>query len=94
MPGETTKWDVAEYLDSPEMITEYISEALETGDPEFVKTALGDIARARGMTQISKDSGVTREALYRALNAKGDPRMSTLFGVLKALGVKLSASPV
>lgn len=90
MTLETTKWDVAEHLDSPEAISEYVSAALETGDADFFKTALGDVARARGMTNIAKDADVTREALYRALSDKGDPKLSTLMGVMGALGLRLS----
>ena len=93
MALETTKWDVTEYLDSPEMISAYIDAALEEGDPDFLKQALGDVARAKGMTQIAKDAGVAREALYRALSEKGDPRFSTLSGVLKALGLRLKVEP-
>jgi probable addiction module antidote protein len=94
MPLETTKWDVAEYLDSEEAIFAYIEAAFEDGDPAVITHALGNIARARGMTAIAKEAGVTREALYKALTEKGDPKLSTLLGVLKALGVTLSARPV
>ena len=94
MPIKTTDWDVTEHLDNPEIIAAYISEALETGDPDFIKIALGDVARAKGMTQFSKETGVTREALYRALSDKGDPRMSTLMSVLNALGLRLTATSI
>lgn len=89
----TTKWEIMDYLDNPTIIAEYINAALESEDPELIKTALGDVARARGMTQLSKDTGLAREALYRALSEKGDPKLSTLFGVMKALGIQLSAKP-
>lgn len=93
MPLETEKWDVAEFLDSEEKVFAYIEAAFEDGDPLIIKKALGDVARARGMTSIARDAGVTREALYKALSEDGDPRLSTLLGVMKALGVKLNAIP-
>jgi len=88
---KTTKFDPAEYLDSPDVQAELITEALETGDAKFIAHAIGTVARARGMSQLSKDAGVTREALYRALSAEGDPRLSTLTRVLSALGISLTA---
>ena len=88
---ETTPFDAAEYLGDPESQAELISDAFESGDPHYIAHALGIIARARGMTQLSKDSGVTREALYKALSKDGDPRLSTLTSVLSALGVKMRA---
>ena len=90
MPLKTTKWDIQDYLESPEDIASFLEAVFEDGDPQLIAAALGDVARSKGMTQIAKDAGVTREALYRALSDKGDPRMSTLFGVLKALGIKLT----
>lgn len=89
MPLETTKFDIQDHLKTPEAQAAYIEAALEENDPAFLAAALGDVARARGMKQVAKDAGVTREALYRALSAKGDPRLSTLMGVLAALGLKL-----
>ena len=67
-----------------------INDAFESGDPRHIAHALGIIARARGMTQVSRDAGVSRRALYKALSKDGDPRLSTLTGVLLALGVKIS----
>lgn len=92
MPLETTKFDVQDYLKTPEQQAAYIEAALEEGDAPFLAKALGEVARARGMTQVAKDAGVTREALYRALSEKGDPRLSTLMGVMKALGMKLTVA--
>lgn len=89
----TTRWDTSEFLDSEEKIFAYIEAAFEDGDPDLIKTALGNVARARGMTAIARDAGVSRETLYKALSEDGDPRMSTLMGVLKALGVRLAAVP-
>ncbi len=88
---KTTKFDPAEYLTSPEVQAELVAEAFESGDPKFIAHALGTVARARGMTEVSRESGVSREALYRALSEEGDPRLSTLTSVLSALGFGLEA---
>ena len=89
----TQPFDAAEYLDSPEMISAYLDAALAEGDTALFAAALGDIAKARGMSDIARNAGVTREALYKALSEKGDPRLSTLFGVIKALGLKVRVEP-
>lgn len=94
MSQKTERWDVTEFLDSEEKVNAYIEAAFEDGDPALIKKALGDVARARGMTAIARDAGVTREALYKALSENGDPRLSTLTGVMKALGLKLQATAV
>lgn len=94
MPLETTPFDAAEYLDTPESQAELMADAFETGDPAYIAHALGIVARARGMSSIAKEAGVTREALYRALSEKGDPRLSTLMGVMKAMGLRLSVEAV
>jgi probable addiction module antidote protein len=91
MPLKTSKWDASEYLKDDDAIAAYLEAAFEDGDLRVITQALGNVARARGMTQIARDAGVTREALYRALSDKGDPRLSTLLGVMKAIGVSLSA---
>jgi len=93
MPLETTKFDIQDHIKTAEEQAAYIQAALEEGDPAFLAKALGDVARARGMTQVARDAGVTREALYRALSATGDPRLSTLMGVLAALGLRLHIAP-
>jgi probable addiction module antidote protein len=90
MALRTTLWDPSEYLDSPSRIAAYLHVVFEDGDPALIAVALGDIARAKGMTQLAAEAGVTREALYKALSATGDPRLSTFFGVMKALGIKLT----
>lgn len=89
-----TKFDIAEYLDDDEAIAEYLSQALETHDHTYIAHAIGSIARARGMTKVAKDSGLAREALYRALDENGNPQFSTILKVLKALGIKLKATAV
>jgi len=90
MALKTTQWDAAEYLDTPKAIAAYLEAAFEDGDPALIATALGDVARAQGMTQLANRAGVTREALYKALSPTGDPRLSTLLGVMKALGIKIA----
>ena len=74
---------------TPSRIAAYLEAAFDDGDPALVATALGDIARAIGMTDLAARAGVTREALYKALSPNGDPRLSTFLGVMKALGIKL-----
>ncbi len=86
---KTTAWDPAEYLSTPRSVAAYLEAAFEDGDPALIATALGDVARAQGMTQLASQAGVTREALYKALSPNGDPRLSTFLGVMKALGIKI-----
>lgn len=90
---KTTHFDAAKYLGSPEAQADLIRDALETGDAGYISHALGVVVRARGMTQVAKDAGLNREALYKALSANGNPTLSTLLGVLKALDIKLEAVP-
>lgn len=91
MAIETIPFDAAEFLDDAESQAELVVDAFDSGDARYIAHALGIVARARGMTQVAKDAGVTREALYRALSQEGDPKLSTLLGVLKALGISLHA---
>ncbi len=93
MPLDTIPFDAAEHIRSDEAQIELLSDAFESGDAHFIAEALGVVARARGMTDIARDAGITREALYRALSDKGDPRLSTLMGVMKALGIRLTIAP-
>jgi len=93
MPVKTTGWDVAEHLEHPEAVAAYLDAAMEDGDPSLIAAALGDIARARGMTQIAKETGITREALYRALSPEGHPEFTTVLKVVKAFGLRLSPVP-
>ena len=86
-------FDAADYLSNDETIAEYISAALEDPDPDVFLTAVRDVARARGMAQLAKDSGLGRESLYKALTPGAKPRYDTMLKLLHALGVKLSASP-
>ena len=87
------KFDPAEYLDSDEAIAAYMTEALETGDPAFVADALGVVARARGMSEVARRAGLSRESLYRALSPDGNPEFATIMRVMQALGLELSATP-
>ena len=88
---KTRVWDPVEHLDSEEAIVEYITAALEDGDAQLVAAALGDVARARGMTNIARETGLAREALYRSLSEEGNPSFDTIMRVTKALGVRLVA---
>jgi probable addiction module antidote protein len=90
---ETHPFDPAAYLDSDEARAAYMTEALETSDPAFIADALGVVARARGMSQVARDTGLSRESLYRALSPEGNPELSTLLRVIRALGLRLSAKP-
>ena len=92
--AKTTRFDAAEYLDTPERQAEYISAALEAGDAAFVRDAVGMVARARGMGDIARAAGLNRESLYKALGEAGNPEFGTMLGVLRALGLELSARPV
>lgn len=88
---KTEPFDPARYLTRPEAQEELLNDALASGDAGYVAHALGVIARARGMSDVAREAGVTREALYRALSEDGDPRLTTLLGVARALGVRLTA---
>ena len=83
------KFDVIDYLKTEKDIAAYLSAVLEDGDPALFVAAIGDIARAKGMTEIAKKSGVTRESLYRALKVEARPRFETVTRVVQALGMKL-----
>jgi probable addiction module antidote protein len=86
-------WDAAEYLTDDETIAEYLTDALESDDPRIIAKALGAVARAKGgMAQLSRETGIAREALYRALSETGNPELGTALKVMHALGVKLTAS--
>jgi probable addiction module antidote protein len=91
--AKTKPFDPAQYLDTPGAIAAYMTEALETGDPSFVADALGVIARARGMSEVAREAGVSRESLYRALSADGNPEFGTVMRVAQALGLRFSVTP-
>ena len=90
---KTTRFDAVDYLDSEERQAAYISAALETGDADFVREALGMVARARGMAEIAKNAGLNRESLYKALGETGNPEFGTVMRIVRALGLTLSARP-
>ena len=89
----TRIWDAAEHLKSDEDITAYLNAAFEDGDPALIAAALGDIARAKGMTSVARSAGLGRESLYKALSADGRPELATLMKVVQALGLKLTIAP-
>jgi probable addiction module antidote protein len=90
---KTRAWDPAEHLITEEDMAAYLEEALQEGDPALIAAALGDIARAKGMSQIARDAGLGRESLYKALSAEGNPEFGTIMKVVAALGLQLHASP-
>lgn len=92
---KTTPYDVAEYLKTPQDMAAYLDAWLEEApdDSAGIARALGDVARAKGMTQVAKDAGLSRESLYRALSADGNPSFATVLKVARALGVKLHVEP-
>lgn len=87
-------FDAADYLDDEETIAEYLTAALDDQNPDVFLTAVRDVARARGMTQLAKEAGLGRESLYKALSPGAKPRYDTMVKVLHALGIRLSAAPV
>ena len=91
---KTSLWDSAELLDNPERVAAYVEAAFEDGDPSLITHALGVVARARGMSQLAKEAGLSRDAMYKAFQPDGNPTLQTLTSVMKALGMKLSAQAV
>lgn len=91
---ELPEFDAAMFLDSEEAIAAYLTSVLEAGDASLLASALGDVARARGMTDVAKAAGLQREALYKALRPGSAPRFDTIARVCSALGVKLVAEPI
>lgn len=89
----TRPWDAAEHLRTQEDVVAYLEAALEDGDASLIAAALGDIARAKGMTQIARDTGLGRESLYKALSPDGNPEFATIIKVVHALGLRLHATP-
>lgn len=91
---KTKRWDPAEHLESEEDMAAYLEAALEDGDPALIAAALGDIARAQGMSAIARKTGLGRESLYKALSPDGNPEFSTVLKVVRALGLRLHATSV
>ena len=96
MALSTTRWNSADYLRTDEDIRLYLEACLEEArdDPAFIVQALGVVARARNMSQLAKDTGLTREGLYKALSSEGNPSFSTVARVAKALGLRLTLHPI
>lgn len=90
----TTTFDAADYLDNETVVAEYLNAALEDENPDVFLQAVADVAKARGMTQLAKDTGLGRESLYKALAPGAKPRYDTVLRLVKALGVQLRTSPV
>lgn len=93
---KTSKYDVAEHLRTPEEMAAYLEACFEeaNGDAAFIAKALGDIARAKGMSQVARDAGLSRESLYKALSGERSPGFDTMLKVLQALGLKLRAEAI
>ncbi|WP_336240438.1 addiction module antidote protein [Citrobacter werkmanii] len=93
MKTEFSKWDSAEFLQTEEDMSEYLNACIEEAgdDPKFIAKALGTIARAKGMTQISRDTGLSRESLYKALSGEGNPEFGTILKVMHALGLQMNS---
>jgi probable addiction module antidote protein len=89
---KTQPWDAAAHLETDDDMAAYLDAALEDGDPALVAAALGDIARAKGMAQIARDTGLGRESLYKALSPEGNPEFATVLKVVRALGPRLHAT--
>ena len=89
----TSRYDVAEHLRTPEEMAAYLEASIEesNGDAAFIAKALGDIARAKGMSQVASDTGLSRESLYKALSGERNPTLETVLKVVRALGLKLRA---
>lgn len=94
LPGKFSPWDSADYLKTEEDIALYFELCLQEdpGDGSLIRRALGSIARARGMSQLARDTGLAREGLYKALSPEGNPEFATVMKVIKALGLKLGVS--
>ena len=86
------EFDIVDFLDSDEALVEYLNVALETNDPKYFTKALGNVARAKGMSSVSEDTGLGRQSLYRALSGEGNPRIDTLFKVLESLDIRLAVT--
>ena len=91
MTEKLTTFDPAEHLDSNQAIADFMAAAFETDDPAYIAHALGVVARARGMTEIAKQTGLSREQLYRSFSAEGNPTLRSTLAVMRALGIRMSA---
>ena len=90
----TTIWDPVTHLRTADDVAAYLEAALQDGDPQLVAAALGDIARAKGMSQVARDAGLGRESLYKSLSSSGNPELATILKVIAALGLELHVTAV
>ena len=90
---KATSWDAADYLETEADIAAYLNAAFEAGDTSVIAAALGDVARAKGMTQLAKETGITRDGLYKALSPTGNPSFDTVLKIFRAFGLKLDVAP-
>lgn len=90
---ETLPWDPVDYLDSPEAMAAYLNAAFEDGDPAVIAAALGDVARARGISGLARETGLGRTNLYKSLSNSGRPELSTVLKVVHSLGLRLTVEP-
>jgi len=91
--AKSKKFDAADYLDTPDMIAAYLSEAFETGDSKYIAEALGTVARAKGMSEVARGTGLSREGLYKSLSSQGSPELFTAMKVLDSLDMQLVVRP-
>lgn len=94
MTIKTTPFEMSDYLDSPEMIQEYIQAAIEDGDPVVLRLALADVAKVKGMSAIAEDTKLNRQNLYKSLSENGNPSFNTVNKVIKACGLKLQVANI
>ena len=92
-PLKTAPFDASEYIEDDEAARDFLLDAMESGDPRVIAGAIGDVARAKGMSQLARETGMSRESLYRALSEDGNPQLATVLRVLEALGLKLTIEP-
>lgn len=90
---KTTRFDPADYIETADDVRFYLEAAMEGNDPKHIASALGDVARSKGMSEIARKTGLGRQALYNALSENGNPTLETLMAVLDALGLELSVQP-
>ena len=94
MALDITRWDPVERMTTPEIQTAYLEAAFEDGDPALIAAVMGDIARARGIAEIARLAGLSRDAVYKAFRREGNPTLETLTSVAKALGYRLAITPI
>jgi probable addiction module antidote protein len=91
---KTSVWDAADSLNTAEDITAFLEAVFEDGDPALIAAAIGDVARSKGMTEVARKTGFSRESLYKALSESGNPSFGTILQVLQSLGLRLEAKAI